>query len=196
MATIWQLYRFDYEEYLQLKPVLSRANSTEDLLEIAETQNLIAIANALEDNEIEIEEARQAFVLARCCLGEATIFDRSFLRLITKLRRDLDTEDVADLLGEALAGGKNFEWWLGSPGELLSFLTPNETLRLQKSFPAENDHKNRNRRSGGPFQPATRLLRRLFDLPPSFAEMMASLTDLVCYAAARQEGIVFISERD
>ena len=201
MAITWHLYRFDYEEYLQLKPLLSVANSSESLDAIAITQNLKAVTDALINEEIDIAEARQAIVLSKCCLGEPIHLDRAFLRYLTKLRRDHNTEESAEIIGEALAGGANLESWLQPPGELLSFLTPHETKRLNQSLPNQNQSSSgdgsapRKKANSSAFSSFTSILKRMFDFAPSSEEAFDLFSDLIEIASERNEGIVFVSVR-
>ncbi len=199
MAIFWRLYRFDFEEYLELRPALSRADTREALANLADSEELDSVISALFNEEIELSEARQAIVLARCCRGEPILFSKKFLRLVTKLSRNPDLEEGAERIGEALAGGKNLEPWLEPSSELLSLLTPAEIKRLDVEMPllleacGATRRNKRGLRLRGILPAAGSFFSRLFDREPSAEEMLSLFGEMAEYASSRGEGIVVVA---
>ncbi len=198
MAIYWRLYRFDFEEYLELRSALSRATTPESLSNLADSEELDSVISALFNDEIEISEARQAVVLAKCCRGEPLLFSKKFLRLVTKLSRDPNLEECAEKIAEALAGGKNLEPWLEPSSELLSLMTPEEIKRIDVEMPLLLEacgvaSRSKSGRSAGFFPTAGSFFMRLFDQEATANEMLSLFGEMVEYASSRGEGIVFVS---
>jgi len=197
MRVQWRFTRFDYERYLEMRPILRAATTPEEFAPLITSPEEEAVVDALNDNEISPVEARQAFVELACCLGEPLPFEGGFLHLLTVLARRRGAEDAAELLTEMLAGGKNLEpWLLPAPG-LVGLLTPNETALLQTAFAAMGRNaplsgRGRRRRRGGLLARCGRFLRRLLDRGPGTDEMYRLLFDLVDEAARNGEGLAVI----
>ncbi len=198
MTIFWRLYRFDFEEYLELRSELSRATTPESLSNLADSEELDSVISALFNDDIEISEAKQAVVLARCCRGEPLLFSKKFLRLVTKLSRDPNLEDGAEKIAEALAGGKNLEPWLEPSSELLSILTPAEIKRIDGEMPLLLEacgvgSRRKSGRSMGLFPTAGSFFMRLFDQEATANEMLSLFSEMVEHASSRGEGIAFVS---
>lgn len=199
MAVCWQLYRFDYSVFVQLRPALRTAATPAAFAALADSEETEAIVEAMLEDEIDVAEARQAFLLATCCGGEAISFHNSFPRLITSLRRERKAEAGLELLSEALAGGKNMESWLQPPIALIGFLTPRETLTLYEAYnlltgSARQPGQGRRRiRRGGLLKAILAFFSRLFDREPPPEEVFRLLGDMLEEAIQRDEGIAVVA---
>jgi hypothetical protein len=199
MVDGWNFYRFDFAKYVAVRPVLRVATTASVLAGLVEDAETQAIVDALSDGEIPPLEARQAFVKAACCVGEPLFVDRGFPRLLAGLTRHRDGAEVAELLGELLAGKKNLEPWLMPPAGLTGFLNPQETRQmvgyLSRYVAAGGFREGRaGRGGGGPLWTASfRFVLRLFDRAPQSHDLLLLLEDFFEEAVRRKEGVAVVA---
>jgi hypothetical protein len=202
MTACWYFHRFDYERYLALRPTLRAAVVPAAFEPLADTLETRTIVEALENSEISLLAAKQAFVQELCCRGEAIPFHKGFPSFVAALGRSQEIEEGTELLSRMLAGGKNLEAWLQPAAGLNGFLTPEETVTLQKSCALllrggrlhVPGRKRRKRiRRGGLLGLLRGFLRRLFDREPPPEEILALLGELVEEAVRRGEGIAVVA---
>jgi hypothetical protein len=197
MEVRWRFYRFAYMRYLELRPALRSATTPDAFAALADSPETQAIVDALLENAISLTEARQAFVQATCCPGDALPLDSGFPRFVGALARKRGAEDAAELLTEMAAGGKNLEAWLLPAAGLIGFLTPEETMRLYQSYAVLSRGslagQARRVRRGGLLGGMTGFLRILFDRGPQMQEMLPLLGSLIEEAVENGEGIAVIA---
>ncbi|MCS6775099.1 MAG: hypothetical protein RMJ43_16090 [Chloroherpetonaceae bacterium] len=197
MSVRWWFYRFDHARYVLLRPALRSATSPAALAAIADSPEVCALAEALQEQRLSLLQARRAFVRMTCCVGDPVPVDAHFARVVSAMGRRRGAEDAAELLAELLAGQKNREPWLGTGPGLQGFLTAEETVRLARSYPGmPRALRSRGRRFWlWRWAEALRdLARRLFRRRLPDAEAVRRLGVLIAEAATRGEGIAVVSD--
>jgi hypothetical protein len=200
MAVVWNLYRFDYSRYVQVRPHLRKAQDPAAFAALAEGPEADAIVEALIEGDVDVIAARHAFLIAYCCVGEPLPCTRRFPRILKRLRQDVRTEVGTEMLADALAAGKNLESWLLPDAELVGFLTPAEAKVVLDAYRmAETRYKLARQprssrvRRGGLLQVFSTFFRRLFDRGLAADEMYRLLGELLEDAAIYNQGIAVVS---
>ena len=130
----WNLYRFDYHRYIEVRPRLRAAKDPAQFATLAHQPDTEAIVEALIEGDINAVGARQAFLIAYCCVGEPLPCPANFPRILRRLRRDIRAEAGIELLADALAGARNLDAWLQPRAQLAGFLTPAETETVLEAY--------------------------------------------------------------
>ena len=199
MNANWNVYRFDYARYLELRPVLSAAETLEAFAAIEEGSRMEAVVDALAGGELTPVDARHAALEVLCCLGDPLALDRSFVRLISAIGRREAAEPAAEAIGKWLAGGKNIEPWLIPSRGFLGLLTPEETQTLYLDYRAvlkrggRASGGRRRTRRGGLMGGLRSFLRSLFDRSPQPEDVLRLFGDLLARAARQGEGLALIA---
>lgn len=191
MRTNWYLYHFDFERYLELRPLLGRATDPtwiEPLVRDAETQT---IYDELIEGAITLEIARHAMVETQCCVGEPLVFSKEIPLLVSSLGKHKEGTEAATILSELLSGGHNLDKWLLPPRKTYGFLKPSETTELAESL-LYYLKKRRRKRQHGLFRTIYRMLLVLFDAPPSSRDTLEHLTPFVVEAMENGLGIAVV----
>ena len=195
----WNLYRFDYLRYVEMRPILRAAKEPAAFASLADQPETDAIVEALIEGDIDAVGARQAFLIASCCIGESLPCPSDFPRILRRLRRDIKTEAGIELLSDAIAGARNMDTWLLPKGQLAGFLTPVETeavldaYRLAKTRRSPGRPPKRTRaRRGGLLPGIATFLRRLFDRGLAADELYRLLGELLEEAVDNDEGIAVV----
>ena len=82
MQARWNVYCFDYARYLELRPRLRSAATADAFAVLAEGPEGEAIAQAVLEQTLTPEEARNALVIALCCVGDPLPLDATFPRFL------------------------------------------------------------------------------------------------------------------
>ncbi len=200
MDVAWNLYRFDYARYVQIRPLLRTAVEAPAFAAVSDCPETDAIVEALIDGEVVPTEARQAFVISLCCVGDALPCPRSFPLILKQIRRDIRSEAGAEMLTDAIAGGRNLDTWLRPSAKFAGFLTPDETstvwglyklAELRVRAPYERS-RGRTRR-GGLINNAASFVRRLFDLGLGADEVYRLLGELLEDAVYHSQGVAVVA---
>lgn len=199
MAVMWNLYRFDYVRYVALRRYLRTAADAAEFAGLAEGPETEAIVEALVEGEIDVLGARQAFVVAQCCIGEPLPCPQRFPRIVKRLRRDVRAELGAEILIEAVLGSRDVESWLGRSGKLTGFLNPDETAAVLdayrfvgKRLRAEKAGNTAGMLIRHLFHNAVTFVRRLFDRGLAADEVYRLLGELLEAAVAEGHGIAVV----
>jgi hypothetical protein len=134
MQARWNVYCFDYARYLELRPRLRSAVAADAFASLLEGPEGKAIEQAVSEQTLTPEEARNALVTALCCVGDPLPLDAKFPRFLAALARRNGAEDAAEALGALVSGGKPVEAWLNAPDGIIGWLTPDETQALYRSY--------------------------------------------------------------
>jgi len=200
MTAVWNLYRFDYIRFVEIRPYLRTAAEPADFAALSQGAETDAIVEAVIEGDLNAISARHAFLLACCCVGQPLPCPRRFPRILKQLRQDIHTEAGTDLLSDAMAGRRNLETWLQPRGEVLGLLTPAETSDVLAAYlMAESAHRlsrargGRRLRRGGLLNAFATFFRRLFDRGLAADEVFRLLGDLLETAVANGEGIAVIA---
>lgn len=195
MAETWRFYRFDYTQYLEIRPALRSVTTPAALAALSDSEVTDVIADAAQNGEITVQEARHDWLIAACCIGPPLTLDSAFTRFVAALGRRRGAEEAAETLTELAAGGKNIEAWLMPSFGLIGFLTPTETEKLAVNCAALSklgrlrSGKKRKVRRGGLFGFVRNFLRRLFDAGPQTDELLPLINALLNEAARNGEGV-------
>jgi hypothetical protein len=195
----WYCYRFDYAQYLRLRPALRAATTPAALEAVAGGRDADAIIEAFTAEEILLTEARASLVELLCCVGEPLPFDYGLPRIVAGLERATGMEEAAHLLSGLLSGGRNMEPWLLPSSGLTGFLTPQEATALHVSYVAwrSTNHgrrrKTRRRQPQGGIQKCIVLLQNLLAGGPQPDEIHRLLGQLLEEAARTDCGIAAVS---
>ena len=199
MPDSWRFYRFDYAQYLELRPALRSATTPAAFAALADSPETDAITEAVESGEITIEAARHGWLIAVCCVGEGLLLEGGFPRLVAALGRRRGAEDAAERLAELAAGGKNLEAWLQPSFGLTGFLTPQETAALATDYARLTasgrlrSGKKRKTRRGGLVGFVRNFFRRLLDAGLPAEELAPLIGELLTEAARKGEGVAVVS---
>jgi hypothetical protein len=199
MNVHWYCYRFDHDFFLRLRPPLRAATTPAALIALAEGPEVTAIADALEDGETTLTQARTALIQATCCLGEPLPFDRGLPRTLARLARTEGMEDAALLLTEMLSAGRNMEPWLQPSSGIVGFLTPQESSAVYVSFIAWCSRRsgarrtNSQTRKGGLLPGCAGLIRQLLNGGPDPEDTLRLLGQLLDDAAHHRAGIAAVA---
>lgn len=132
MSVCWNLYRFDYKQFLTIRPDIRKASTPETFAATANTSALRKIAKLLEEGSINLGEAKEAYIQEVCCVDEPVALYCSFPRILSFLCRRSETEEFAEQFGEMLNGLNQLETWLLPANELVAILPPEGVKYLQK----------------------------------------------------------------
>src|SRR5436853_6049754 len=91
MAT-WNLYRFDYLRYVDVRPRLRSAKEPAAFASLADQPETDAIVEALIEGDIDPTSARQAFLITLCCIAEPLPCPKEFPRVLRRLRKEIRSE--------------------------------------------------------------------------------------------------------
>ncbi len=130
MQTCWNLYRFDYVRYLEMRPHLRPACLPDEFLAFLPGPEGEALAVAVDEERLALEAARNAVVQWLCCGADPLPIDMGFPRFLTLMARRRGGYEAGELLSELVSGGRGTESWLHDPGGITGFLTPEETQVL------------------------------------------------------------------
>ena len=197
MKVYWSFYLFNYEHYLEILPILRKAESGEDLRPLCLERANEFIEEDIENQFLSISEARAEILVTQCCIGEPLALDRSFVRFASAHAEE-DNDAGIQLLGELLSGGKNMDPCLLPASRLMGFLTPDETLVLYTTcVPTANPNRRsgrrkKRRRIGGVVGACIRFVRLLLDREPHGEELFALLLELLAEAVRRGDGIAVL----
>ncbi len=187
----WYLYHFDFERYLELRPILGRAHdpaSLEPLVQDTETQT---IYDELLEGSITLAVARHAMVETLCCIGEPLVFARELSRLVSHLSKIKEGIEASIILSELLSGGYNLDKWLLPPCKTYGFLKPSQTVELAESLLYYL--KKRKRKPGhGILRFLHRILLGLTDAPPPERDTLEHLTPFIVEAAENGFGVAVV----
>ena len=204
MQARWNVYCFDYARYLELRPRL-RAAATADAFaslfaSFSEEPEGEAIAQAVLDQTLTLEEARNALALALCCVGDPLPLDATFPRFLAALARRNGAEDAAEALGALVSGGKPVDAWLASPDGIVGWLIPDETQALYsglapllgkrgRSMARVGRTSRRRVRRGGLVGTLVSFVRHLFNSGPQPDDLLRLLGYLLADAQAGGYGL-------
>ena len=200
MQVAWNFYRFDYARFLAMRPLLRAATTPEAFAAFGRGAEIEAIADAVAEQSLTLEEARNALVLCLCCEGDALPADASFPRFVAALARRKGAEDAAETLGALISGGKPVEAWMAADDGIVGLLTPAETLQLYavylpllsrkgRSLSQVGRKPGRRTRRGGLVGACISFTRHLLNLGPLPDDMLALLGSLLKEAQANKQGI-------
>ena len=200
MQARWNVYCFDYARYLELRPRLRSALTADAFLALAEGPEGEAIAQAVLEETLTPEEARNALVTALCCVGDPLPLDATFPRFLAALARRNGAEDAAEALGALVSGGKPVEAWLNAPDGVLGWLTPDETRALYHSYAPLTGRRGRSMarvgrasrrrvRRGGLVGAVTSFVRHLFNSGPQPDDLLRLLGYLIEEANKQNYGL-------
>jgi hypothetical protein len=222
MDVAWYCYRFDYDRFLRLRPMLRAAATPAALAALTQgfetdfrlqargdangdamnVDTMVeAIVDSLDEGDATLSEARAALVCHLCCRGEPLPFDNGLPRAIAGLQRASGMEEAGELLSAMLTGGRNMEPWMIPSAGLAGFLTPQEASALYVSLVAwraqaySRRHTRAGRPVGGLFAAGARLMRHLLNLGPLPEETLRLVGQLLHEAASQQEGIAAVAIR-
>src|SRR5579871_5139557 len=199
MDVRWYCYRFDYAEYVRIRPALRAATTPAALEALAQGPEVDAIVETFMAAEISLSEARAAMVQALCCRGEPLPFDPGLPRIIAMLERADGMEEGASLLTGMLSGGRNMEPWLQPSSGLAGFLTPQETSALYVAFVSWRGRTYRrgrqpgNRRVKGLMRGVFGFVRHLLNAGPQPDETLRLMGQLLDDAARHDCGIAAVA---
>src|SRR5579862_3061108 len=200
MHVQWALYRFDHARFLALRPQLRAAATSADLARLACTAETCAVAEAFEEGEITVGEARSMIVQALCFDGAPLPVDAGLLRLVAALQRIAALEDSGELLNAMLSGGHHIEPWLRPAAGLVGFLTPEEVYQIHTTWLAAEPRALKRaqsagapRRRGGLLRPLIQLLQHLRASGPPPGDLFRLLNELLADAVGSNEGIAALS---
>ena len=207
MQPRWNFYVFDYALFLRVRPLLRAAVTPDafralaDLPELAPENlpHLEAIAQGLSEGALSLEQARNAFGLAVCCVGDALPVEATFPRFVAALARRGGAEDAAHALGDLVSGGRPVEAWMRDPGGLVGWLTPQETAILYRDCKPLLDKRGRSMarvgrggkrvRRGGLLGGMVRFARHLFNSGPLPDDVLPLLGRMLAEAQSESYGL-------
>ena len=200
MQVSWNIYRFNYSQFIVLRPLLRAATEPEAFAAFGEGAEIEAIVDAVAEQSLTPEEARNALLVALCCEGDALPVDASFSRFVAALARRKGAEDAAEMLGDLVSGGKTVEAWMAAEDGIVGLLTPEETrqlyhtyrpllLRRGRSMSQMGAKKGRRARRGGLVGACVSFVRHLFNLGPLPDDLLLLLGALLKEAQANEQGI-------
>lgn len=207
MQPCWNFYVFDYARYLALRPLLRAANTPDAfaaLLDRPEAEGIDnaggdALVQAVADASLSLEQARNAFVHAVCCVGEPLPIEATFPRFVAALARRGGAEDAAETLGALVSGGRPFEDWMRDPQGLIGWLTPEETGILARDCKPLLEKRGRSMasvgkggrriRRGGLVGGCVRFVRHLFNSGPLPDDVLRLLGRLLQEAHSEDYGL-------
>jgi hypothetical protein len=200
MTAVWNLYRFDYYRFLQLRPQLRTAVDADEFAAIDAGPGADAIVEALIERELDGIQARQAMLIACCCVGDPMPCPRHLPAVLKRLLQHAQAEAGADLLIDAIAGARNMESWLQPRGQLVGFLTPDETRSVLDAYVLADASarlarrkSHRPARHGGVLHVLLTFLRRAFDRDLPAEELYRLLGELLEEAVSHGNGIAVVS---
>ena len=200
MQARWNVYCFDYARYLELRPRLRSAATADAFAALAEGPEGDAIAQAVLEQTLTLEEARNALVTALCCVGDPLPLDATFPRFLAALARRNGAEDAAEALGALVSGGKPVEAWLTAPDGIIGCLTPDETATLYRSYVPLTSRRGRSMarvgrtggrrvRRGGLVGALVSFVRHLFNSGPQPDDVLRLLGQLLEDAHKQNYGL-------
>ncbi len=200
MQVSWNFYRFDYARFLMLRPLLRAATLPEAFAAFGEGAEIEAIAEAVAEQSLTLEAARNALAFALCCEGDALPVDASFPRFVAAVSRRRGMEDVGEMLGGLISGGKPVEAWMAADDGIAGMLTPDETTRLYaacrplltgrgRSLSQVGGKRGRRTRRGGLVGACIHFVRHLLNLGPLPDDLLLLLGTLLKAAQANEQGI-------
>ena len=200
MQARWNVYCFDYARYLELRPRLRAAATADAFAALSEGPEGEAIAQAVLEQTLAPEEARNALVLALCCAGDPLPLDATFPRFLAALARRNGAEDAAETLGALVSGGKPVEAWLNAPDGIFGWITPEETQALYRSYSPLIGRRGRSMarvgrasarrvRRGGLVGVVVSFIRHLFNSGPQPDDLLRLLGHLLADAYAQNYGL-------
>ena len=200
MQVSWNFYRFDYAQFLILRPLLRATTAPEAFAAFGEDTEMETIAEAVAEQSLTPEEARNALLLTLCCDGDPLPIDASFPRFLAALARRKGAEGAAELLGDLVSGGKGVEAWMAADDGITGLLTPDETAQLYtmfqplltrrgRSLSSVGGKKGRRMRRGGLAGACVSFVRHLFNLGPLPDDLLPLLGRLLQEAQANGQGI-------
>lgn len=200
MQVSWNFYRFDYARFLMLRPLLRAASMPEAFAAFGEGAEVEVIAEAVAEQSLTLEEARNALILVLCCEGDPLPVDASFPRFVAALSRRRGAEDAAEMLGGLVSGGKHVEAWMAAEDGITGLLTPDETMQLYaacqpllsrrgRSLSQVGGRQGRRTRRGGLVGACINFARHLFNLGPLPDDLLLLLGMLLKESQANEQGI-------
>ena len=196
----WNLYRFDYVRFVELRPFLRSASAPSAFAELADSPDTDAIVAAFNEGEIDVVAARQAIVISIGCVGEPLPFPNNFAGVLRRLRKDIRGEEGFEILIDAIVGGRNIETWLAPGGELVGLLTPTEVKTVLDAYRSGSSSTRkrlepslRPKRRGGLLPNIATFLRHLFDRGLAIDELYRLLGELLEEAVSNGEGIAVVT---
>ena len=200
MSVAWNLYRFDYSRYVQIRPYLRSAKEPAEFAALSEGPETDAIVEALIEGELDVIGARHEFLIASCCVGEPLPCTKRMPAILRKLRQDVRTEEGIEMLADAFVAGRNLETWLLPYSELLGFLTPPETQAVFNSYRLaetrynpERQNSNKSPRRGGLLPSVAAFARLLFDRGLATDELYRLLGEFLEEAAEHRQGLAVVA---
>lgn len=200
MDPLWNLYRFDHYRFVQLRPALRCASDAATFASLAEGPASEAIVEALIEGDVDVVGARQDFLIALCCIGEPVPCPKRFPRILQRMRTDVRTEEGAEILSDAIAGGRNLDNWLLPAGKLAGILTPDETSTVYQAYSTADAlgrlgrlKRHQSVRKGGLLSGIVTFFRRLFDWGLAGDEVYRLLGQLLEEAVACGQGIAVVT---
>ncbi len=188
MSDEWHFYRWNYNHYTLVRPQIRGAVRAETFATLAQTQEGIQVAEAFDEGEIPLLEAKSAWLAAECRRGDPVIFNAEFPRFLNRIERLREGEEIASMLSELLFARVYLEQWLEQT-PICGILPPTETARLStlcRAYARTNSVLGAGAARGG-------FLRRVFDRNASPDEMFPQLSDLAAEAVKSGEGLIGFS---
>lgn len=199
MRTCWNLYRFDYARYLEMRPHLRPACLPEEFLAFLPGPEGEALAVAVDEERLALEAARNAVVQWLCCVADPLPIDSGFPRFLALMARHRGGEEAGELLSDLVSGGRGTEEWLHDPGGMMGLLTPEETqvlyvacgVLLGKSgtSAARRRTSRRGPPRGGLLNVCARFLRNIFLSTPRHEDLLFLLEAYLKSAVVNGQGL-------